>query len=89
MITCRDLVELLIEFDSDELPPEKRDLIEQHLGRCSPCLAYVESYRILVEVTRRLPPAPLPPQLEQRLRTILREYCEGGVADDWGAARLG
>ena len=89
MITCRDLVELLIEFDSDELPSEKRDLIEQHLGCCSPCLAYVQSYRIVVQVTRRLPPARLPPRLEQRLRTILRENGKGEVADDGGAARLG
>jgi anti-sigma factor RsiW len=73
MITCRELAALLMDFDSDQLPPEQRDPIEQHMARCSPCLAYVESYRILVEVTRRLPSAPLPSRLEQRLQTILRE----------------
>jgi anti-sigma factor RsiW len=73
MITCRDFAALLMDFVSDQLPPERRDLIEQHLGHCSPCLAYVESYRILVEVTPRLPATPLPPRLEQRLQTILRE----------------
>jgi anti-sigma factor RsiW len=73
MITCRELAELLMEFLSDQLPPERRDPIEKHLGCCAPCLAYAESYRILVEVTRRLPVAPIPPRLEQRLQTILRE----------------
>jgi anti-sigma factor RsiW len=73
MITCRDFVELLMDFVSEQLPPERRDPIEQHLESCSLCVAYIESYRVLVEVTRRLPAAPLPPRLEQRLQTILRD----------------
>ncbi len=89
MITCRELAELLLEFVSDQLPPERRDPIEQHLGRCSPCLAYFESYRILVEVTRRLPAAPLPPRLEQRLQTILRESGKGQATVDGRTDRLG
>ncbi len=77
MITCRDLVELLMDFVSDQLPPERHHSIEQHLGRCSRCFAYVESYRILVEVTRRLPVTPLPSRVEQRLQTILRDRGKG------------
>jgi anti-sigma factor RsiW len=77
MITCRGLAELLMDFVSDQLSPERHRSIEQHLDRCSQCLAYVESYRILLAVSRRLPAAPLPPQLEQRLQTILRESGKG------------
>jgi anti-sigma factor RsiW len=73
MMTCRDLVELLMDFNSGQLSAEWREPIEQHLGRCSQCVAYVESYRTLVEITRRMPATPLPPGLEQRLQTILRE----------------
>jgi anti-sigma factor RsiW len=89
MITCRELAELLMDFLSDQLPPEQRGPIERHLGCCSPCLAYVESYRILVEVTRRLPVAPLPPRLEERLQTILRESDERQEATDGGADLIG
>jgi anti-sigma factor RsiW len=89
MITCRELAELLIDFLSDQLPPERRDPIEQHLGRCAPCLAYLESYRSLVEVTRHLPVAAIPPRLEQRLQTILRESGKRQEATDSGADRLG
>lgn len=77
MITCRELAELLMDFVSDQLPAERQRSIEQHLDRCSQCLAYVESYRILLVVSRRLPAAPLPPRLEQRLQTILRESGKG------------
>jgi len=64
---------LLPDLVSGELLPERRDHIERHVGRCPACLAYLESYRILVDVSRRLPPTPLPPRLEQRLRIILNE----------------
>jgi hypothetical protein len=89
MITCRDLAELLMDFLSDQLPPEQRDPIEQHLSWCSLCLAYVDSYRILVEVTRQLPDAPLPPRLEQRLQMILRESGKGQATADGGDNQLG
>jgi anti-sigma factor RsiW len=77
MITCRELVELLADLVSDQLPAERRDHVELHLSQCPSCLAYLESYRTLVAVSRRLPVAPLPARLEQRLRKLLRENCKG------------
>jgi anti-sigma factor RsiW len=71
MITCRELAELLIDFVAGELSPERRAQLEQHLQCCPPCVAYVETYRLTITLTRRLPCAPLPPQLEQRLRAVL------------------
>jgi anti-sigma factor RsiW len=75
MITCRELAELLIDFVSGELPPEHRAHIERHLKGCPPCVAYVETYQITIQLTRRLPCAPLPPELEKRLRAVLEEMC--------------
>ena len=71
MITCRDLAELLIDFVSGDLPPDRRLHVEQHLRICPPCVAYVETYQITIRLTRKLPCGPLPPELEQRLRAIL------------------
>ncbi len=72
-MTCRELVELLIDFVSDELPPEHRQRIEQHLRRCPPCEAYLESYRMTIRLTRQLPCEPPPPELKARLIAALRE----------------
>ena len=60
MITCRELVELLIDFVSDELPEGHRARVEQHLAHCPPCVAYLESYQLTIKMTRRLPATPLP-----------------------------
>ena len=73
MITCRVLTELLIDFVSNELPPEHRAHVEQHLSRCPPCVAYLESYQLTIKMTRQLPAAPLPEELAKRLRAALEE----------------
>jgi anti-sigma factor RsiW len=75
MITCRELVELLIDFVSGELDDDRRQRIEAHLRCCGPCETYLETYRITIQLTRQLPPAPLPPQLVERLRAVLEENC--------------
>jgi anti-sigma factor RsiW len=73
MITCRELAELLFDFTCGQLPSEHRERVEQHLCRCSSCVAYVESYYLTIQMTRQLSGAPLPPHLTQRLRVLLKE----------------
>ena len=78
MITCRELAELLIDFVSDELPPEHRTHVEQHLKRCPPCVVYLETYQLTIRLTRKLQCHPLPEHLADRLRRALEEIrkCE-------------
>jgi anti-sigma factor RsiW len=71
MMTCRELAEALIDFVSGELPEEHRARIEHHLRMCPPCVTYVETYRLTIRLTRRLPCAKLPPEMEKRLRAAL------------------
>jgi anti-sigma factor RsiW len=73
MITCRELVDLLIDFVSGELPPERHQRIEQHLRCCPGCLTYLETYQLTIRLTRRLPCQPLPPELADRLRQALED----------------
>ncbi len=88
MMTCRELTELLIDFVSGELQPEHRERVEQHLKRCPPCVAYLKTYELTIQLTRRLPCQPLPPQLKERLQVALQEIrkepgsecCGGGSA---------
>ena len=73
MITCCQLAELLFDYVSGELPPEQCDLIRQHLCLCPPCVAYLETYQQTIQLTRQLPPAPVPPQLIARLRAAMQQ----------------
>ena len=79
MINCRQLVELLIDYVSGELPPEHHALVQKHLDKCPPCVTYVHTYQLTIRLTRQLPPAPMPDGLCQRLRASLEEMfrCKG------------
>jgi anti-sigma factor RsiW len=72
-ITCRELAELLIDFVAGELPPEHHQRVEHHLECCPPCLTYLETYRMTIQVTRNLPCQPIPPELIEKLRAALKE----------------
>ncbi len=71
--TCKELVEQLLEFLDGDLSAEQRSQIERHLCGCQPCTAYVDSYRLVVQVARRLKsvPAELPPHVATRMQTVL------------------
>jgi anti-sigma factor RsiW len=76
MMTCRELVELLIDFLDGELPDDRRRLLETHLALCEPCMAYLETYKVTIQLTRRLPDVPPPPELLVRLKAALCEDKE-------------
>ena len=73
MMTCREIVELLIDFLDNELPDERRRRLEAHLSLCEPCLNYLETYKVTIRLTRCLPDVPPPPELLQRLKAALCE----------------
>jgi anti-sigma factor RsiW len=72
MITCRQLLELLLDYVSGELPPEMHRHLEEHVRKCPPCLHSLESYRATIQLTRRLPQQPPPPGLLHRFLAALR-----------------
>ncbi len=73
MITCRDLVELMLELESGTLEIEHQNNVKQHLNGCASCAAYFETYRLTIHMSRRLPRAPLPEQLKRKLLEIMEE----------------
>ena len=49
-MTCRDFVEFLSEYLSDELVEAERAEFEAHLAQCPECVAYVDSYRMAIQL---------------------------------------
>jgi len=75
MITCRHFAERLVDYVENDLPVEQRLEIEDHVGCCSSCATYLDSYRLTIRVSQKLTERPLPPELTQRLRSVLARYC--------------
>jgi hypothetical protein len=82
---CRDVTHLLFEFVTGDLPCELRSPLEEHLGACASCLAFAESYRMVIELVQKLPDATLPRPLTHRLLTTVQSsHCvqsNSGTAD--------
>ena len=76
-IDCCQLAELLFDYVSGELPDDRRALLEEHLRRCPPCVVYVETYRVTIRLTKCLPKREMPPDVAQRLRSVLERECRG------------
>jgi anti-sigma factor RsiW len=71
-MTCRELAELLLEYVEGSLDPHRAGEVRTHLDRCPPCVRYVETYQLTIRLGRRLPPAPAPARLIQRVEQALQ-----------------
>ena len=69
---CRRIAELLGDYLDGTLPNETRELLEWHIDSCAPCVAFVNTYRGTVNAAKKLREAAIPPELKQRLLSVLR-----------------
>jgi predicted anti-sigma-YlaC factor YlaD len=69
---CRQIAELLGEYLEGTLPKETRELIEWHIESCGPCVAFVNTYRGTIDAAKKLAEIAIPPELKQRLLSVLR-----------------
>ncbi len=77
-LTCRELVDLILDYIDEALEADRKDLFDVHLTGCKNCVVYVETYRLTVKVSRALPKCgPVPPTLEQRFKAALAKNGDG------------
>ena len=51
-ITCRELIEFIIDYVEGALDERSRIAFERHLGVCPSCQAYLASYRETMSLAR-------------------------------------
>jgi hypothetical protein len=73
MMNCKKLVELLEEFIGGELPSDVQVLCEHHLKICPPCVVFLETYRLTIKLSKKLPCTEMPPELARRLQAAMQE----------------
>jgi hypothetical protein len=75
MMTCRRVVELLLDYCSENLSEGQRAILEEHFRYCPPCQVYLHSYQVTIKLSGQLPKdAPLPPEMEAKLKEVLRQF---------------
>jgi anti-sigma factor RsiW len=53
MLTCRQVIAVLMEYVDGTLPAPKTRDVEAHLEICKPCRDFVAAYRVTPAVVRR------------------------------------
>ena len=72
-LTCRDVVDLVTQYDEGVLDDRDRRLFEEHLAICEACVTYYEQLRQVVRVAGTLAEdAPVDPAVEAALRAAFR-----------------
>ncbi len=49
-MTCRDILEFLMQYLSGELTAEERAIFEEHLAICPPCVEYLKTYEETIKL---------------------------------------
>ena len=70
---CQEIVGLLADYLDDSLDPATARRLQDHLEGCTPCVAFVNTYKGTVKAARQLKEADIPPELKDRLLSFLRE----------------
>lgn len=70
-MSCRDIIEFLMDYENRELPIAQRLLFEIHLRLCPQCRDYLDSYRKTVRLGQAAAAEDEPTMPEDLVRAIL------------------
>jgi len=51
-MTCREVIDFLLEYVDGELPAESRAVFERHLAACPECREYLATYQTTIALGR-------------------------------------
>ena len=72
MYTCKDAINLLLDFLDGEIPPEDAKHLREHLSGCAPCIDFLRTYKATPGLCRRALAQQMPQEVSARLTEYLR-----------------
>ncbi|ADO74979.1 anti-sigma factor family protein [Stigmatella aurantiaca] len=72
MYTCKDSINLLMNFLDGELSQEETQHLREHLQGCSPCVDFLRTYRATPGLCKRALAARMPKEVSEKLTEYLR-----------------
>lgn len=76
MTTCRDSLDLLLEYAEGVLPDDVRKRLEAHFCDCPPCEDFLKSYRATPGLCKKALAATMPEGVSRRLTAFLRKETQ-------------
>ena len=76
MYTCKDSVNLLLDFLDGELPEDDARHLRMHLDGSPPCVDFMETYRATPGLCKKALAAKMPTAVASKLAEFLRQKCK-------------
>lgn len=70
---CEDLVSIIIDYVEGSMDPRLREEFERHIGDCSSCFAFLETYKKTSKLTKDIKCHEIPADVQDRLKSFLKE----------------
>jgi len=71
--SCRETIELLMDYLEGRLSPEEHQALKIHFEDCPPCLDFVDSYQATPRILREATAVQVPPEVERELKEYLQK----------------
>ena len=71
---CRAIFEQLSDYIDDQLPTNLCRTLEDHMGECTPCQAFLESLRRTIRLVREVDSPAMPDEIRDSIREAFRRY---------------
>jgi anti-sigma factor RsiW len=72
MFTCKESINLLLDFLEGEMSAEEEARLEEHLSGCPPCVDFLKTYRATPSLCRKALDRKMPTELACKLTDFLR-----------------
>ncbi len=73
MFTCKDSIDLLLEFLDGGMSAEEEQRLTEHLEGCPPCLDFLKTYRATPGLCKKALAKKMPTELSAKLTDFLRQ----------------
>jgi predicted anti-sigma-YlaC factor YlaD len=70
-MNCHEAIDVLADYLDAALTPDVLAMLEAHLQICSPCRAYLATYKRAAELVVKANRVEMPPEVRQRLSEFL------------------
>ena len=81
MLTCKEFVDGISDFIDDDIAPELRERLHNHISECPNCWVVYDTTKKTIQVFKGMEAQQLPEDVRSRLmQAVERRMAAGGAA---------
>jgi anti-sigma factor RsiW len=73
MFNCDDVIQLLTDYIDGELETESQTELDRHFKVCPPCVSFLETFKVTIEMTGTFRCEDIPEAVSQKLHAFLEQ----------------